>query len=393
MPNIRFLKLFGCTLSGDFGDLFSELRWLTWYRCPKGMQANNFCPKNLLILDLTCSSIDEHWDGWTQLKVATRLRVLQMSACLKLSMVPDLSAFLFLETLILKECRKLVTLPNSIGMLNYLVELDVSDTCISELPDTIVDLRSLKVLKMNRSRMQKLPEAIVNLDKLEEIYGEGCVQLEMIPGDIVRLQFLKILKLTGTHVKYVPNLPQSLVSPCLSSTVLEKDPDISNLVSLRNLELCFPLTFRDLPSMVPDPPSLEGARVISSPYCKLELSIITSISSYLGCFHCLKELELKNCSNLRCIGQLPSTLGRLTVGSCDLLEVVDLSNLSKFKNLKDLEVWRCWNLVEIKGVDELESLESIYIKYCISLLRFPSQSNWKKMKKWHVDVLGRIWQE
>ncbi|XP_039165216.1 disease resistance protein RPV1-like [Eucalyptus grandis] len=227
MPNVRFLRLIGGNLSGDFEDLFSE--------------------------------------------AATRLKVLNLSKCDKLSTTPDVSTYLSLETLILEECRnllwidpsighlrclkhlnlnrcnqvhwssrnvydtsisqipssigalvnleclaicgarKLKTLPNSIGMLKSLAELDVSSTGIVELPNTIVNLKSLKVLKMNRSHMQRLPEAIGMLEKLEELHGEDCMRLEMIPSDIMRLPFLKILKLTQTRVENVPKLPQSLI--------------------------------------------------------------------------------------------------------------------------------------------------------------------------------------
>ncbi|KAI6681284.1 hypothetical protein NL676_035165 [Syzygium grande] len=68
------------------------------------------------------------------------------------------------------------------------------------------------------------------LEKLEEIYGEDCNWLEMIPGDIGRLLSLKILKLIGTRVENVPELPQSLQSLCLSSRAVGKAPEISNLV-------------------------------------------------------------------------------------------------------------------------------------------------------------------
>ncbi|XP_039164142.1 disease resistance protein RPV1-like [Eucalyptus grandis] len=119
-PNIRFLELSDWALSGDFGDLFSELRWLTWCGCPKEMQATNFCPKNLVILDLSwSSSIDEHWAGWTQLKVATRLKVLNLSHCIMLKETTELSAFLSLEKLILEGCEMLTKLSDSIGMLKY----------------------------------------------------------------------------------------------------------------------------------------------------------------------------------------------------------------------------------------------------------------------------------
>ncbi|XP_056174740.1 disease resistance protein L6-like isoform X2 [Syzygium oleosum] len=285
VPSIRFLEMAGGNLSGDFEDLFSELRWLSWKNGPSMLSATNFCPKNLLILDLSSSRIDELWGGWTQLKVATRLKVLNLSKCPRLKKTPDLSAYFSLEILILEECRNLLridrsighlrrlkhlnlnsctrlqvlpvelgslkaltellirnynffgsisqvprsigalikleclaicgvpeltTLPDSIGMLQSLAELDISSTSIRELPNIIVNLKSLKVLKMNRSRMQKLPEAMGMLKKLEEIYGENCLWLEMIPGDIGRLPFLKILKLTQTRVQNVPQLPQSL---------------------------------------------------------------------------------------------------------------------------------------------------------------------------------------
>ncbi|KAI6681287.1 hypothetical protein NL676_035168 [Syzygium grande] len=366
VPNIRFLTISGRTLSGDLEGLFSELRWLCWQQCPKEMQATNFCPKNLVILDLSHSSIDEYWGGWTQLKVATRLKVLDLSWCHKLSTTPDLSAYLSLEILNLEKCEsllridrsivhlrhlkhlrlggcfklqalpddlgslkaltelriekygfygsisrvpssigelvnlerlvivgatKLMMLPDSIGMLKRLAELDISETGITELPITIVNLESLKVLKMNYSRMQKLPEAIGMLEKLEEIYGKDCTLLEMIPSDIARLPVLKILKLTDTLVKNVPKLPQSL---------------------------------------------------------------------------------------------LPSSLREFGVYDCRSLEVVDLSDLSNFKKLM---VFRgCPKLGEIQGLDKLESLESLHIRGC-SLLRLPDLSNWKKLKTWDVDAL------
>ncbi|KAK3437233.1 hypothetical protein EUGRSUZ_C01957, partial [Eucalyptus grandis] len=290
---------------------------------------------SLRILKLTETRV-ENVPKLPESLVATRLKILNLSYHRMLKETPELSAFLSLEKLILKGCEMLTKLSDLIGMLKYLVELDVSCTSIVELPNSIVNLKSLKVLKINDSDMQKLPDAIGMMEKLEEIYGEGCRQLEVIPNDIVGLPSLRILKLTETRVENVPKLPESLVSLCLSSTVSEKDPEISNLVNLRNLELCFPLTYL---VCLRSPKSY-----MSSPYCKLELSIITNRSSYLGCFHCLKELELENCDNLRCVGQLSSDLRIFTVTNCRFLEVVDFSNLSNFKNLEDLKVWDCSRL-------------------------------------------------
>ncbi|XP_039164004.1 leucine-rich repeat-containing protein 7-like [Eucalyptus grandis] len=334
--------------------------------------------QSLEILKLTETCM-ENIPELPQSLVATRLKVLDLSDCRMLKETPELSAFLSLEQLILNGCQMLTKLSDSIGMLKYLVKLDVSFTRIVELPNSIVNIKSLKVLKIDGSCMQKLPNAIGMMEKLEEIYGEGCRQLEVIPSDIVRLSYLQILKLTETRMENIPKLPESLVSLCLSSTVSEKAPEISNLVNLRNLEFCFPLTYLVCPRI---PKSY-----MSNPYCRLELSIFTSRSSYLGCFHCLKELELENCDNLRCVGHLPSDLRVFTVTNCRFLEVVDLSNLSNFKNLEDLTVWDCSSLVEIRGLDRLESLKSLYIKHCSPLLCLPDLSTWKELAEWDVDAL------
>jgi len=118
-----------------------------------------------------------------------------------------LSTFLSLERVILKRCEMLSKLADSIGMLKDLVVLDISCTGIVELPNSIVNLKSLKVLKIDHCCIQKLLDGIGMMEKLEEIYGEGCRQLEMIPNDIVRLPSLKILQLTETRVDNVPALP------------------------------------------------------------------------------------------------------------------------------------------------------------------------------------------
>ncbi|KAF8034827.1 hypothetical protein BT93_C0985 [Corymbia citriodora subsp. variegata] len=364
VPNIRLLQIMGWALSGDFGSLFSELRWLTWDDCPEEMQATNFCPKNLVILKLQSYKIDKRWGGWTQLK----------------------------------QCRKLTTLPNSIGLLKYLVELDVSYTRIVELPNTIVNLKSLKVLKMNQSHMQKLPEAIGMLERLEEIHGKNCECLKMIPDDIVRLHSLKFLDLTETHLWNVPKLPQNLVRLYLSSRAAEKALEISSLVSERNLELSFDSSnyhsnfpcesyagitspsFNTSPKTAPD---------ISIPFYRSKLSSMTSISSsYLGCLCCLEELQLTHCQNLHRIGKLPSGLRKLVLSNCDLLEDVDLSNLSNFKNLKHLEVCFCPKLIEIQGLDKLESLETLWIRFCHSLRSLPNISNLKKLRRSKLDFLS-----
>jgi len=68
LPNIRYLEMRSGNLSGDFKDVFPELRWLSWKGCPSILQVTHFFPEELLILDLSRSILTTHW-VWTQLKV------------------------------------------------------------------------------------------------------------------------------------------------------------------------------------------------------------------------------------------------------------------------------------------------------------------------------------
>ncbi|KAI6681286.1 hypothetical protein NL676_035167 [Syzygium grande] len=199
------------------------------------------------------------------------------------------------------------------------------------------------------------------LEKLEEIYGEDCNWLEMIPGDIGRLLSLKILKLIGTRVENVPELPQSLQSLCLSSRAVGKAPEISNLVG-------------------------------TSKYHRHKLLFGLPLLS--------KELELKNCKNLRHIGQLPSSLRKLTVENCCLLEVVDLSNLEKLleltfheqrfdiqclEGLEGLTLLQRFRVLKFQcgkfsGLERLENLRLSHFEDSGSLETLPDLSNLKNLE-------------
>ncbi|XP_039165697.1 protein lap1-like [Eucalyptus grandis] len=352
-------------------------------------------------------------------------------------------ALLNLECLSICGVQALTELPESIGLLESLVELNISDTRIIKLPNSIIHLKNLKVLKMNRSCITKLPAAIGMLEKLEEIHGEYC-SLEMIPSDVARLSFLKIFKLTETRVKKVPELPPSLISLYVSSTV-----DVLNMSNLRNLKLGFP-TLTSTTALETDItyPLWWIGKLLRLEYLRLELTSITSIPSDLDHLCCLKELLLVRCKSLQHIGLLPSSLRKLTVSHCNVLQSIDLSNLHKLlelslsfgifniqglesvrslrclkvsslelselnglerleklqvlsidccpllqtlpnlsdlKCLKDMFLWSCRKLVEIQGLDKLESLQWIAIGGCSSLQSLPDVSNLKKLKYCNIE--------
>ncbi|XP_059648009.1 disease resistance protein L6-like [Cornus florida] len=143
--SLRYLRADGIELVGDFKHLFPNLRWLSWRGCPPQFKATNFHFKNLVILDLSDSGITEDWGGWNQIKMANKLKVLQLTDC-ALRRTPDFSSYASLEILILRRCRNLVEIDRSIGCLKNLEVLDISYADIRELPDEILELQKLKVI-------------------------------------------------------------------------------------------------------------------------------------------------------------------------------------------------------------------------------------------------------
>ncbi|XP_039168991.1 disease resistance protein RPV1-like [Eucalyptus grandis] len=112
--NSNFLQ----TPYGRF-NLLSELRWLSWNYFPMDMnyELTSFSFGKLVILDLSRSKITEEWDGWSRIKQARNLKVLNLTGCQELRETPDLSFNVNLVQLILEGCRSLVRIHPSISHL------------------------------------------------------------------------------------------------------------------------------------------------------------------------------------------------------------------------------------------------------------------------------------
>ncbi|KAG3115821.1 hypothetical protein PI125_g5192 [Phytophthora idaei] len=74
-------------------------------------------------------------------------------------------------------------LPESIGTLRHLMELDLTKNRLRELPDTLTKLTGLKALNLSCNVLEKLPEEFGKLDKLEKIWLENN-KLTQLPASI-----------------------------------------------------------------------------------------------------------------------------------------------------------------------------------------------------------------
>ncbi|XP_039164857.1 disease resistance protein RPP4-like [Eucalyptus grandis] len=125
LPNLRFLRVKGIDFSGDFENLVSKLCWLSWKVTHNKFYAKNFHFVSLVVLDLSRSNIENDWGGWSQFQMTKKLKVLDLTSCMKLTSSPDFSNFMSLEILILAGCVKLITIDCSISKLELLKTLNI----------------------------------------------------------------------------------------------------------------------------------------------------------------------------------------------------------------------------------------------------------------------------
>ncbi|KAF7851447.1 hypothetical protein BT93_L3875 [Corymbia citriodora subsp. variegata] len=129
LRSLRFLQMRGVALSGDFTNLFSELRWLHWHAIKKkkrltilnkrSFSATNLHMPKLVVLELSDPRITERWRGWSSIMATKRLKVLNLQNCYNIRCTPDFSAFTELEILIMRGCYRLKRVHHSISKDSY----------------------------------------------------------------------------------------------------------------------------------------------------------------------------------------------------------------------------------------------------------------------------------
>ncbi|KAG0615516.1 hypothetical protein M758_5G047700 [Ceratodon purpureus] len=334
MPNLHFLILDGCDISGNFGVISKELRWLQW----KYMPLKNLPPlldlSNLTSLDFSQSI--ELADMWAEsnpaLEACPNLLKLNLSDCTSLTTLPDsIGSLSRLQVLELFRCGNLQRLPSSIGQLTALQKL-LLERCrrLEALPDSITELSGLQLLDINFcSSISKLPETFGLMTGLTSLYIDLATEWQAIEvGQLHKLKELGVTECTDEII-----------------TVLD------NSAALGNLEQLSEIWFYECPFITKLP----------------ETIVLLSSLWHLDLWRCEKLQELDSNS----IRQLKS-LKRLSVRYCSSVKALP-ECLGELTSLEELWIVRCTSVTELPmSIGNLSRLWRLHIQGCSALQSFPN---------------------
>ncbi|XP_059638866.1 disease resistance protein RPP5-like [Cornus florida] len=324
---LRYLQIdYATLLVGDFKHRLLNLRWLRWQYSPLHFEATNFHMKKLVILDLSRSRIPENWKGWSQIKMASNLKV-----------------------------------------------LDISYTEIRELPDEIRMLKKLKIIDARRSHLRgirSLPTSIHTLD-----LGE-CIYLEALPELPSSLQVLRVDLWSFHGTPNLANLVNLQVLRCflnpdnMNQIILR---DIVKLSKLQRLEFgssnimiqVDALSQQDLPKKIDALSQLKFLNLVRLYIAGgLSLEILPDLSN----LKLLSELRLSGCNKLTKIqglGKLQS-LTSLSIEKC--IKLTEIEGLGNLELLESLTICECNKLIGIQGLGNLVSLASFCMRQCFKIV-------------------------
>ena len=151
--------------------------------------------KGLKELDLSGTAIKEFPSS---IQCLTALTLLTLNDCKNLVLFPSTICGLnSLEGLYLRGCSKFDNLPEDLGNLKGLKELDLSGTAIKEFLSSIECLTALTLLTLDDCKnLVRLPSTICSLNSLECLNLSRCSYFDNLPENLGNLKGLKQLDLS-----------------------------------------------------------------------------------------------------------------------------------------------------------------------------------------------------
>ncbi|KAI4381014.1 hypothetical protein MLD38_007132 [Melastoma candidum] len=372
MSSLRILVMANVKYSGDPLYFPSRLCWIEWpgYSAPSIHFSGN--SNNLVMLDVHNSCIQKLS---RQFELLVRLKCINISGCILLMEIPDMSSCRNLEILDLSQCTSLVALDDSIGYLKKLIELLLGGCSnLTKLPD-ILRCRSLKVLYLRGcSKLVRLPDLSV-CQNLEVLDLSGCECLAEVNDSVGFLEKLVYLPLEGC--KSITRLPNRLKWRSLETFRLDDCYKLDKFPEVMDGMECLKELVLRRSGIKELPVSIENLMGIRSMILEDSRDLVNIPSS----IYKLKNLELLNiqgCSSLEKFpryiegsagdGSFCLSLLSLDLRRCNLTAVEFLRDISCFSKLQELHLSENDNVTEIPSLRTFWNLEKLYICECKRLV-------------------------
>ncbi|KAH7404472.1 hypothetical protein KP509_15G027100 [Ceratopteris richardii] len=245
-------------------------------------------------------------------------------------------------------------------------------------------MTSLQLLNLSEcNSLDGLDSSIQSLADLRRLMLRGCHLMTSLPHEMTKLSSLKLIDLREcTSLQTLSFLPATLEKLFLDDCSRLETVSAS-LPNLQQLHVSRCRNLRRLPTEL-------GAsmRVLYVERCyALHEMLATEQQSFFGDLSSLEDLDLRECTSLKTLSFLPTTLQSLWLNGCSSLQTVNASlpMLQKFyalkcSNLRRLptELGTCMRELGLKACDglsewlatnheELLSLEHLDLRECTSL--------------------------
>ena len=246
-------------------------------------------------------------------------------------------------------------LPDAIGNLTLLEELDVVTNNLTELPETIGNLTNLQTLNISCNQILQLPDSIGKLVNLKSL----CVcrnKLEKLPESIGGLKNLQELSLSSNRLKVFPEVISHLTglqSLYISNMGLLNVPTFLNkLLNLRNLDISRN-QLKEIPDALFSFPELQSLN--------LSDNALVDLPDTISSLQQLKSLNLSNNELVHLQGSICSlkNLQELSLFKNRLIELPDAIKHLTFLRSLGLSYNQLTKLPE--SIADLKDLSSLYL--------------------------------
>ncbi|CAN6866913.1 unnamed protein product [Brassica oleracea] len=278
MLNLRLLKIY-CSnpethpvisfTRGFLHSLPGELRLFHWENYPLQSFPQKFDPRNLVEINMPYSQLKKLWGGTKNLETLKTIRLchsrqlvdiddilkapslerIDLQGCTNLQIFPPSGQLLHLRVVNLSGCAEIKNFPD---VPPNIEKLHLQGTSIRSLPPSLVkpnrgelvnllaELSGLSdALKLERlSSLEKSSSSSTDVGKLSCLELKNCSSLQSLPN-MFHLEFLKVLDLSGcSELEIIQGFPQNLKELYLTGTAVREVPQLPQSLELLNAYGC-----------------------------------------------------------------------------------------------------------------------------------------------------------